>query len=110
MDTTDMTPEQLAAHKERQRKTEELVADLFATDDAEKGGNYCKLREVWSIRIRLQMRERLRDLAMFNLAIDSKLRGCDLVAFSIAADIRAFLSQISICSEIARASSTSIPR
>ena len=42
-----------------------------------------KLREVWSIRIRLQLEERLRDLAMFNLAIDSKLRGCDLVALRV---------------------------
>jgi integrase len=38
-----------------------------------------KLREIWAIRIRLQLSERLRDLALFNLAIDSKLRGCDLV-------------------------------
>jgi len=36
-----------------------------------------KLREVWAMRIRLQIAERLRDLALFNLAIDSKLRGCD---------------------------------
>ena len=42
-----------------------------------------KLREVWAIRIRLQIQERLRDLAMFNLAIDSKLRGCDLVALRV---------------------------
>ncbi|APT60314.1 integrase (plasmid) [Roseomonas gilardii] len=42
-----------------------------------------KLREVWAIRIRLQIGERLRDLAMFNLAIDSKLRGCDLVALRV---------------------------
>jgi len=42
-----------------------------------------KLREVWSIRIRLQLRGRLRDLAMFNLAVDSKLRGCDLVAMRV---------------------------
>ena len=42
-----------------------------------------KLREVWAIRIRLQISERLRDLAMFNLAIDSKLRGCDLVALRV---------------------------
>ena len=42
-----------------------------------------KLREVWSIRIRLQLKERLRDLAKFNLAIDSKLRGCDLVALRV---------------------------
>ncbi len=38
-----------------------------------------KLKEVWAIRIRLQLAGRLRDLALFNLAIDSKLRGRDLV-------------------------------
>ena len=42
-----------------------------------------KLCEVWAIRIRLQITERLRDLALFNLAIDSKLRGCDLVALRV---------------------------
>ena len=42
-----------------------------------------KLREVWAIRIRLQIREQLRDLAMFNLAIDSKLRGCDVVGLRV---------------------------
>ena len=36
-------------------------------------------KEVWAIRVRLQMKRRKRDLALFNLAIDSKLRGCDLV-------------------------------
>jgi hypothetical protein len=35
-------------------------------------------REVWAIRVRLQIEQRRRDLALFNLAIDSKLRGCDL--------------------------------
>jgi hypothetical protein len=34
---------------------------------------------VWSIRGKLQIARRTRDLAMFNLAIDSKLRGCDVV-------------------------------
>ena len=38
-----------------------------------------KLKEIWAIRIRLQILGRTRDLALFNLAIDSKLRGCDLV-------------------------------
>lgn len=38
-----------------------------------------KPREVWAIRVRLQISNRNRDLALFNLAIDSKLRGCDLV-------------------------------
>jgi integrase len=36
-------------------------------------------KDVWAIRVRLQLEGRARDLAMFNLAIDSKLRGCDLV-------------------------------
>ena len=39
-----------------------------------------KPKEVWAIRIRLQIKEKQRDLALFNLAIDSKLRSCDLVA------------------------------
>src|SRR5665647_3750380 len=38
-----------------------------------------KLKEIWAIRIRLQMAKNTRELALFNLAIDSKLRGCDLV-------------------------------
>ena len=42
-----------------------------------------KLKEVWSIRIHLQLAGRLRDLAMFNLAIDSKLRACDLVKLRV---------------------------
>src|SRR5919201_5665015 len=40
-------------------------------------------KHVWSIRSRLQMAGRTRDLAMFNLAIDSKLRGCDVVALRV---------------------------
>ena len=42
-----------------------------------------KLQEIWGIRIRLQMLGRTRDLALFNLAIDSKLRGCDLVRIRV---------------------------
>jgi hypothetical protein len=42
-----------------------------------------KLKEVWEIRIRLQLSKRLRELALFNLAIDSKLRGCDLVKLKV---------------------------
>jgi integrase len=38
---------------------------------------------VWSIRTRLQLEKRTRDLALFNLAIDSKLRGCDVVAVRV---------------------------
>ncbi len=42
-----------------------------------------KLKEIWAIRIRLQIANRIRDLALFNLAIDSKLRSCDLVKLRI---------------------------
>ena len=42
-----------------------------------------KLKEVWAIRIRLQIANRIRELAMFNLAIDSKLRSCDLVKLRV---------------------------
>src|SRR3979411_966788 len=42
-----------------------------------------KLKEIWAIRIRLQLDQRTRELALFNLAIDSKLRGCDLVALRV---------------------------
>src|ERR1700716_4321457 len=40
-------------------------------------------KHVWSIRTKLQIEGRTRDLAMFNLAIDSKLRGCDVVALKV---------------------------
>src|SRR5713226_5429064 len=40
-------------------------------------------KHVWSIRTKLQIDGRVRDLAMFNLAIDSKLRGCDVVAIKV---------------------------
>ncbi|OAI13208.1 integrase [Methylomonas koyamae] len=42
-----------------------------------------KLREIWEIRIRLQLSNRVKELALFNLAIDSKLRGCDLVQLKV---------------------------
>lgn len=43
-----------------------------------------KLQEVWAIRIRLQLASRIRGLALFDLAIDSKLRGRDLVALRVS--------------------------
>lgn len=42
-----------------------------------------KLKEIWSIRIRLELSHRIRDLALFNLAIDSKLRACDLLKLKV---------------------------
>ena len=40
-------------------------------------------KQVWAIRARLELAGNLRDLALFNVAIDSKLRGCDLVKLSV---------------------------
>lgn len=42
-----------------------------------------RLSDIWSIRVRLQLAGNARDLALFNLAIDSKLRGCDLVSLRL---------------------------
>jgi integrase len=42
-----------------------------------------KLKEIWAIRIRPQLAGKVRDLALFNHAIDSKLRGCDLVSLRV---------------------------
>jgi integrase len=43
-----------------------------------------KPKHIWAIRTRLQHEGRTRDLAMFNVAIDSKLRGCDLVRLRVS--------------------------
>jgi len=42
-----------------------------------------KPKDIWAIRVRLQMDERTRELALFNLGIDSKLRACDLTALQV---------------------------
>ncbi len=42
-----------------------------------------KLKEIWAIRVRLELAENRRELAMFNLAIDSKLRSCDLLELQV---------------------------
>ena len=42
-----------------------------------------KLREIWAIRIQLQLEHRIKEVALFNLAIDSKLRSCDLVKLKV---------------------------
>lgn len=42
-----------------------------------------RLRDIWAIRVRLQLAHKTRDLALFDLAIDSKLRACDLVTLRV---------------------------
>jgi hypothetical protein len=69
-------------------------------------------KHVWSIRTRLLLEGRVRDLALFNLAIDSKLRGCDVVAVKVE-DVApppshsALLRLNVCCSPIATVSQTS---
>jgi integrase len=43
-----------------------------------------KLKDIWAIRIRLQLNNKLRDLTLLNLAIDSKLRACDLTKLKVS--------------------------
>ena len=43
-----------------------------------------KLQEIWVIRIRLEIEHRIRELALFNLAVNSKLRGCDHVRLKVS--------------------------
>ncbi|MFT7244302.1 MAG: integrase [Candidatus Azotimanducaceae bacterium] len=43
-----------------------------------------KLKDIWAIPIRLQLKNKLRDLTLFNLAIDSKLRACDLTKLKVS--------------------------
>jgi len=42
-----------------------------------------KIKDIWAIRIRLQLTKRVRELALFNLGLDSKLRACDLVKLKV---------------------------
>ena len=42
-----------------------------------------RIKDIWALRVRLQMEGRVRELALFNLGIDSKLRGCDLVSLKV---------------------------
>lgn len=42
-----------------------------------------KHREIWALRVRLQLTHRTRELALFDLAVDSKLRDCDLVRLRV---------------------------
>lgn len=43
-----------------------------------------KLNQIWAIRVRLQLNNKVRDLALFNLALDSKLRACDLTKLKVS--------------------------
>ena len=70
----------------------DTVQSIIATPATSRPWNKGKLvgpkpplqpKHVWAIRTRLQMQGKVRDLALFNLAIDSKLRGCDVVSLKV---------------------------
>jgi hypothetical protein len=42
-----------------------------------------KVKDIWALRVRLQLQRRIRDLALVDLGSDSKLRGCDLVKLGV---------------------------
>lgn len=43
-----------------------------------------QISHIWGIRIRLELEGKVRDLALFNMALDSKLRGCDLIKLKVS--------------------------
>jgi len=52
-----------------------------------------KPKHFWAIRVRLELAENHCDLALFNMAIDSRLRGCDLVKMKVVDFMSAAISQ-----------------
>jgi integrase len=73
-------------------ETEEMSMDTIALKSSQVPWNKGKVvgskpplrtNDVWSIRTKLQLEGRTRDLALFDLAIDSKLRGCDVVGLRV---------------------------
>src|SRR5579871_6983859 len=93
----DMNPRQIRPERaSRSDSTIELPSSLWEiemkTEQSREAWNTGKLvgqkpplrpKDVWAIRIYLQNAHAVRDLALFNLAIDSKLRGCDLVSLRV---------------------------
>lgn len=67
-------------------ETEETTAEPRPWNKAKLIGQKPPLqpKHVWAIRTRLELAKRLRDLALFNIAIDSKLPGCDVVSLNRA--------------------------
>jgi len=84
--------EELKAIIRFQQATEGITMDTLSHIKSSKPWNKgkltgqkppLKLREIWAIRIRLQLSKKIRDLTLFNLAIDSKLRSSDLVKIRV---------------------------
>jgi integrase len=67
-----------------------------------------RLRGIWAIRVRLQLADRIRDLALFNLAIDSKLRACDLTKLRVRAIVMQQKTQRPVQFEITEQTRTAL--
>ena len=65
-----------------------------------------KVKDIWALRVRLQMESRVRELALFNLGIDSKLRGCDLSVSRSESTVRYLGIEVDDALEIAEQTET----
>ena len=68
----------------RSETPDQKFANLGTRARSSEQGHRSVQRHVWAVRTRLQLSHRARDVALFNLAIDSKLRGCDVVSLKVA--------------------------
>jgi hypothetical protein len=70
-------------HSEPSKKPESPCKTLWNKGKLIGSKPSLRTKDVWSIRTKFQVEKCTRDLAMFNLAIDSKLRGCDVVSLKV---------------------------
>src|SRR6516162_5458139 len=77
---TPLQTEEISMHDEPLQKPEDSRQTPWNKGKLIGSKPPLRTKDVWSIRTKLQVEKRTRDMAMFNLAIDSKLRGCDVVS------------------------------
>jgi integrase len=80
---TPLQTEETSVHNESLQKPEDPRQTPWNKGKLIGSKPPLRTKDVWSIRTKLQVEKRTRDLAMFNLAIDSKLRGCDVVSLRV---------------------------
>jgi integrase len=80
---TPLQTEETSMHNESLQKPEDTRQTPWNKGKLIGSKPPLRTKDVWSIRTKLQVEKRTRDLAMFNLAIDSKLRGCDVVSLKV---------------------------
>ena len=80
---TPLQTEEISIHDEPLQKPEDSRQTPWNKGKLIGSKPPLRTKDVWSIRTKLQVEKRTRDLAMFNLAIASKLRGCDVVSLKV---------------------------